>query len=354
MPQSDPSRTEEATPKQRDKAREEGNVPRSEEVPKAVGVITALFIIRVLFPYISDKILGIFTYFLDKNLLIELTPENVVALFNFGLRELSFTILPIMLFIFAVILACQRIQVGHLWTLKPMQPQISQFNPINGLMNILSFDSAVSLVRSVLQAAVIAIAPYIVIKSEMHNLLPLFHQSIEGIVIFILEVSFKTFLYALLPMIIISIIDLAYQRWDYEEQLKMTPDEVEDEQKQAEGDPDVKKEQREKMSSTSKQRMMNDVPQADVVVTNPTHIAVALKYDPEKAPAPLVLAKGADYLAEKIREIARENDVPIRQDKPLAQALYKSVEVGEAIPEEMYRAVAAILAELYKYKKQPG
>lgn len=354
MPQSDPSKTEEATPKQRNRARDEGNVPRSEEVPKAVGLLAGVIIIRLLFPYLSEKITDSCHFFLNKQLLTELTPASTYWLFVYSVQQMAFIVLPIMIFILLACFFCIRLQVGHLWTLKPFKPKLSQFNLIKGLGKICNLDSAIKLVRSILQAAVIAIAPYIVIKTEMNNLLPLFHKSVEGITIFILELSYKTFIYALVPMIIIAIIDLVYQRWDYEENLKMTKDEVKDERKQAEGDPEVKKEQRQKMLSSMQQRMIKEVPEADVVITNPTHLAVAIKYDPTRAPAPLVLAKGADHIAEKIKEIAKENNIPIKENKPLAQALYKSVEIGESIPEEMYKAVAAILADLYKYKKQPG
>jgi flagellar biosynthetic protein FlhB len=157
--------------------------------------------------------------------------------------------------------------------------------------------------------------------------------------------------YALIPIVIIAIIDLIYTRWNYNEQLKMTKDEVKDERKQAEGDPKIKAMQQRKMMEFMAKRMMEQVPKADVVITNPTHLAVALSYNPLEAPAPMVLAKGADHLARRIREVAEENHIPIREDKPLAQALYKQVEIGETIPEELYQAVATILAKLDKFKR---
>jgi len=158
-------------------------------------------------------------------------------------------------------------------------------------------------------------------------------------------------IYALVPMLVLAIADVVYTRWEYEENLKMTKDEVKDERKQAEGDPKIKQQQKMKMLRVMAQRMLTKVPKADVVITNPTHVAVALTYNVKEAPAPVVVAKGLDYLAEKIKEIAREHNVPIREDKPLAQALYKSVEVGQTIPEELYQAVASILAHLHKFKR---
>jgi flagellar biosynthetic protein FlhB len=157
-------------------------------------------------------------------------------------------------------------------------------------------------------------------------------------------------LYALIPMLILAFIDLKYTRWDYTENLKMTKDEVKDELKQAEGDPKVKAAVRQKMMQMSRRRMLQDVPKADVVITNPTHYAVALLYNRMEAPAPVVVAKGVDRLAEKIKEVARANQVPIRENKALARALYSQVEIGEMIPEELYKATAAILAQVWKIK----
>jgi flagellar biosynthetic protein FlhB len=168
-----------------------------------------------------------------------------------------------------------------------------------------------------------------------------------------LEMGMKMVKYAMLPMLVIAIADLWYTRWDYEENLKMTKDEVKDERKQAEGDPAVKAQQRQKMMEVMAQRMLENVPKADVVVTNPTHYAVALRYDAVEAPAPVVLAKGVDHLAERIKEVAREHRVPIRENVPLARALYRQVEVGDMIPEELYQAVASLLASLMKFKARP-
>jgi flagellar biosynthetic protein FlhB len=162
-------------------------------------------------------------------------------------------------------------------------------------------------------------------------------------------------LYALVPMLILAVIDFKYTRWDYIENLKMTKNEVKDELKQAEGDPKIKAAIKQKMMQMSQRRMMKDIPKADVIITNPTHYAVALRYNQMEAPAPVVVAKGVDRVAEKIKEIARENRVPIRENKPLARALYSQVEIGEMIPEDLYKATAAILAQVWKIKgKKPN
>jgi flagellar biosynthetic protein FlhB len=262
-------------------------------------------------------------------------------------------LIPYMLVIFIVVLVVQRIQVGPLWTTKVFVPKFSQFlNVIGGLQKlVMDPKTVVRLLKSLLSAAAIGVAPYIVLKSKFSLMPTLFYYNVDSIAAFILETGALMVFYALVPMLIIAVADLIYQRWDYEENLKMTKDEVKDERKQAEGDPQVKSEQRGKMMDMMSLRMMQQVPEADVVITNPTHLAIALAYDALKAPAPIVLAKGAGPVAEKIKEVARENNVPIRENKPLAQALYKAVEIGQMIPEEMYQAVAQILAQLYKFKK---
>ncbi|GAB7081009.1 hypothetical protein JCM14635_26820 [Megalodesulfovibrio paquesii] len=188
----------------------------------------------------------------------------------------------------------------------------------------------------------------------MHHLLPLYYQGPEYLAGFMLETGAQVLLNALLPMAAIAAFDLWYTRYEYAENLKMTKDEVKDERKQAEGDPIIKSKQRRNMMEFMQRRMFQQVPKADVIITNPTHYAVALKYDALVAPAPIVLAKGVNRIAQRIKEIGREHGIPIRENKPLAQALYKSVEIGDAIPEEMYQAVAAILAQVYKTKAHRG
>jgi flagellar biosynthetic protein FlhB len=191
----------------------------------------------------------------------------------------------------------------------------------------ISPQTLIRLGKSILMAAVIGIAPYIVIRNEMHHFLPLFYATPTAIGVYMLEMGMKMVKYAMLPMLVIAIADLWYTRWDYEENLKMM--------------------------EVMAQRMLENVPKADVVVTNPTHYAVALRYDAVEAPAPVVLAKGVDHLAERIKEVAREHRVPIRENVPLARALYRQVEVGDMIPEELYQAVASLLASLMKFKARP-
>ncbi|MDY7000860.1 MAG: flagellar biosynthesis protein FlhB [Thermodesulfobacteriota bacterium] len=353
MAQKDPSKTEKGTPKRRKKSRKDGSVPKSQELGKATVMLAGLIALHLLIVFIGSELKSIFVWIFHEHASIEMTREGVYALLLKISGHLAFMLLPAMFIIALVAFLTQRLQVGSLWTLKVFKPNFSKMlNPMGGLKKLMIDPKMfIRMGKNILQAAAIGFAPYLVLKKEFHNLAPLFYQNVDGIAVYILSTASTMVVYALVPMLLIGIADVIYSRWEYEENLKMTKDEVKDERKQAEGDPKIKQQQRVKMLQVMSQRMLEKVPEADVVVTNPTHIAVALTYDVMEAPAPLVVAKGADYLAEKIKEIARENNVPIQEDKPLAQALYKSVEVGQTIPEELYQAVASVLAHLHKFKR---
>jgi flagellar biosynthetic protein FlhB len=313
-----------------------------------------LLAIRFLIGYLYERIAKIFYWAFTEGISLEITRDNAYPLFAWCVKQIAVIVLPIMFLLAFFSFLTMRLQVGKLWTTKPLQPKFSKiFNIISGLKKILiSPEVFVRLAKSVFQASAVAMAPYIVLQQEYGKLLPMFYATPANIAAYILSTGYKMVCYALVPMLLIAIADLVYKFYKYEEGLKMTKDEIKDERKQAEGDPKVKQKQQQKAMEFMAQRMMQDVPRADVVVTNPTHIAVALRYNALEAPAPLILAKGAGPIAEKIKEIARENLIPIQENKPLAQALYKQVEIGDMIPEELFQAVASILAKLDKFKKK--
>lgn len=353
MAQKDPSRTEQATRKRLNKARNKGNVAKSQEVSKAVTTFAGLVAITFMLGVLNEHMQEVFRFFLSRPHDFIPNEQMVYSLLLWSAGELAIMLLPIMLFIGLTAFIAMRLQVGKLWTTEVFKLDWSRFNVINALKRMfISPQTLIRLGKSLLQAVFIGIAPIIVLKQEMLNLLPLYFADMTGIAAYMLETGARMVKYALVPMVIIAVVDLWYTRWDYNENLKMTKDEVKDERKQAEGDPVVKSQQRQKMMKVMAQRMLKEVPTADVVITNPTHIAVALRYDVTAAPAPMVVAMGADHLAKRIREVAREHNVPIRENKPLARALYKSVEVGDMIPAELYKAVAAILAGLAKFRPQ--
>ena len=351
---SDPSKTEQATPKRIKEARDKGNVAKSQEVSKAISVLAGLVGLYVWLSYIGREMMNIFRHFLTAGPSFSLTQASLGELGLWIAISLAKMLLPIMLLILICVFLSLRIQVGHLWTTKVFEFKPEKFNPINGLKRMFaSLQTFVRLGKSLLQAICIGVAPIMVIKGEMGHFSDLYYLDAWGITAYMLGMSAKMVLYALIPMLIIAAADLLYQRWQYADNLKMTKDEVKDERKQQEGDMFIKGKMRQKMMQMSARRMMQEVPKADVVITNPTHIAIALRYNSSEAPAPVVVAKGVDRVAEKIKEIARENKVPIRENKPLARALYKQTQIGDMIPAELFQAVAIILAQIWKTKK-PG
>ena len=349
MAEREPGRTETATPKRRNKARKDGNVPKSQELPKPVIMLFALIMLRLYLGTIRTEMENLMRWFFQEGFTHELTRASLHGIFKDCLASIAVMVMPIMLVIALVAIITVRLQVGKLWAPKVFKPKFKNFNVVAGVKKVLiSKQTLVRMLKSIGMAVAVAIGPYLVLKQAFAEVIPLFYETPEHIAGYVLDAGQTMFNYALGPMLVIGIADLIYTRWDYEENLKMTKSEVKDERKQAEGDPAIKNKQKQKMMAVMMRRMMQDVPKADVVITNPTHLAIAIRYNAQEAPAPLVLAKGAGKVAERIKEIARENGIPVRENKPLARALYKVVEVGDVIPEEFYQAVAAILAQIYR------
>ncbi len=355
MPQEDPSRTESATPKRRNKARDQGSVAKSQEVSKLATIFAGYVALYFYAAYIWEDLQKVFRWYFGGFNDFELTAANIQQIIMQVGFDLAVMTLPVMLFIGLIAYVSLRWQVGKLWTFQHMTKFNlgKHFNIMAGMKRLfLDVQTLIRLGKSILQSLIIGIAAWWVLEDEMGNLLPLYYQEVDFLAAYMIETGGRMALYTFLPMAVIAGFDLWYQRYEYEENLKMTKDEVKDERKQAEGDPIIKNQQKQKMMEFMAMRMMESVPKADVVITNPTHYAVALQYDTSVAPAPMVVAKGTDRLALRIREVAQEHGVPIRENKPLAQALYKTVEIGDIIPEEMYQAVATILAQVFKHKKQ--
>ena len=228
-----------------------------------------------------------------------------------------------------------------------MEPKLDKFNPINGFKRILSKESLFNLVLSIAKISLITYVAYTTIKGDADKLFILYELELNQAIALIGNIIINTGLKISIIYLLVGIIDWAYQKHKFNEDMKMTKQEVKDEFKNTEGDPQIKGQQRRRMQEASQRRMMQDVPKADVVITNPTHFAVAIRYDAESHTAPVVLAKGEDFIAQKIKEVAKEHHVPIVENKPLARTLYANVEIGEEIPPELYQAVAEVLAMIY-------
>ena len=351
-------KTEEPTSKKLTDARNDGKVAKSKELDNAVGLLLLFVLLQVMMSYVGNGLIGLFDAFygrisefvsLNKS---GITGRAVSQILQKAIIEMILIVLPFFAVGFLAMVAINILQVKWKVTTKPLKPHVGKFNPINGMKRLFSKDALIELIKSLAKIILISWVAYSSIKDNSRNLLLLYDMSLMQAVMLTGSVVINTGMKISMAYFVIAILDYIYQKWKFKDDLKMTKQEVKDEYKNTEGDPQIKGKQRQRMREASQRRMMQDVPNADVVITNPTHYAVALKYDAQKAEAPIVLAKGTDYLALQIKEKAKEAKVEIVENKPLARMLYANVEIGEEIPPELYQTVAEILAAVYRMKNR--
>lgn len=351
-------KTEPATEKKLREAREDGKVSKSKELVSAFDLIVFFLLLKIFVSFLGDGFEETFRYTygsmgtLAKQSAGSFSEGEAAAFISSILLEILKLLLPFLVFGFAVTVIVNILQVGWKVTGKPLKPKPDKFNPINGMKRIISKDSIFELVKSIIKIALIIYVAYTAIKDDAQKIFVLYDMPLNQALTFCGSVIINAGLKISIVYLVVGLADFIYQKYRFKEDMKMTKQEVKDEYKNTEGNPEIKGRQRQRMREASRQRMMQDVPKADVVITNPTHLAVAIKYDAEKAKAPVVLAKGEDYLAQKIREKAKENGIEIVENKPLARMLYANVEIGEEIPPELYQAVAEILAMVYNMKNK--
>ena len=349
-------KTEPATAKKLRDAREDGKVTKSRELTAAFDMIVLFLVLKIFISFVGERLIGAFSYVYDRMpefLEVNKTGVSSVAVSHFMadiLLQITITILPFILFGFVITFLVSVLQVGWKVTAKPLKPNLIKFNPINGFKRIISKDSLFELFKSIVKIIVIFLVAYNRVKGHKEEIFILYEIPLNQAIALIGSIIIDTGLYIGYVYLIVGIVDFLYQKHKFNEDMKMTKQEVKDEFKNTEGDPQIKGRQRRRMMETSQRRMMQDVPKADVVITNPTHLAVAIKYDADVNTAPVVLAKGEEYVAQKIKEVARENNIEIVENKPLARMLYHNVDIGAEIPPELYQAVAEVLATIYKAK----
>lgn len=350
-------KTEPATAKKLREAREDGKVAKSKELTAAFDLIVLFLVLKIFVSTVGTGFLEVFYYvyrlipdFIDMNAM-DISSQAVMSFFTPVNIEILKIAGPFFLFGFAVTVLVNILQVGWKVSAKPMQPKLDRFNPINGFKRIFSKDSVFELFKSILKIALIIYIAYTSVKDEANDIFLLYDIPLNQAIALCGDVIINAGLKISLVYLVVGIADFIYQKFRFNEEMKMTKQEVKEEYKNTEGNPEVKGKQRQRMREASRRRMMQDVPKADVVITNPTHLAVAIKYEPEVHRAPVVLAKGEDYLAQKIRETAKENNIEIVENKPLARMLYANVEIGSEIPPELYQAVAEILAMVYNTRQ---
>lgn len=349
-------KTEEPTAKKLKDARDEGQVAKSKEIANALTMIGLFVIMKVALGFVGERFLGTFSEGYNR------IPEfiklhngqfrtnDMVSYLRTVLAEILLITAPFLGVGFVLSFLGDLIQVKWHVTTKPLKPKFSKMNPVSGFKRLFSAQSLMELLKSILKIGLIVYVVYTTLRDQIEVIYLLFNMTLwQGIAV-AGDIAISLGLKISFVYVVIALLDFAYQKHKFHEDQKMTKQEVKDEYKNAEGDPAVKGKQRQRMQESSRRRMMQNIPKADVVITNPTHFAVAIQYDLEVAPAPIVLAKGEDHLAAKIKEVARENKVEIVENKPLARMLYYNVEIGEQVPPELYQTVAEVLAMVYHIK----
>ncbi len=349
-------KTEEATPKKLEDARKEGQVAKSQEIATAFTMLTLFLILKFGYTFMGTNFKAVFERAYNNIPYVTRTYNGyppvttIMAILTNALLTILLVCAPFFLLGLVVSFMCDLIQVKWRPTTKPLKPKFSKLNPISGMKKIFSARKLFELGKSILKLAVMAVVIYSFFTGRTESLFLLYDMPLSQAIGLMGNLIISLGLRIAAAYMVIAFIDLIYQRRKFTKDMMMTKQEVKDEYKNSEGDPAVKSAQKRRMMEASRRRMMQQLPQADVVITNPTHYAVAIKYDAEESDAPVVIAKGADYLAQKIKEIARDNDVEIVENKPLARMLYANVEVGELVPPELYKAVAEVLAYVYHLK----
>lgn len=351
-------KTEPATAKKLREAREDGKVAKSKELTSAFDLIVLFLVLKIFVSYVAENFVNMFTFIYKKipdyvsDNIGGMTAQSATGLMSMVLLRILEMCLPFFVFGMAITIIISILQVGWKVTGKPLKPKGDKFNPINGFKRMFSKDSVFELLMSILKIALIGYVAYTSIKDEANNIFILYEIPLMQAILLCGTIIIDTGFKISLVYLVVGIADFVYNKWKFNEDMKMTKQEVKDEYKNTEGNPEIKGKQRQRMRDASRKRMMQDVPKADVVITNPTHLAVAVKYDAETARAPIVLAKGEDFLAQKIKEAAREHHVEIVENKPLARMLYANVDIGQEIPPELYQAVAEVLAMVYNMKNK--
>ena len=345
-------KTEQATDKRRDEARAKGQVAKSREIPSVAVLFACLIYFHFHAVGLLQKLMAMMSSSFRSAGQVVITMDTAPSLLTGYMFKVFFMLLPLLALICVVALAANILQVGMLFSTSALEPKLSKLNPLSGLKNLLSLKSAVELVKNIIKMSIVGFVSYQVIGDEIKNCLTLAEQSVWGILIYMGKISFKILVTTCWVLVLLALLDYLYQRWEYEKGLRMSRQEIKEEFKNTDGNPTIKARIRRLQREMARKRMMAAVPTADVIITNPTHLAVALKYEQGKQSAPWVVAKGADLVAEKIREVARASNVPIVEDKPLAQVLYKMVKVEDSIPANLYRSVAEVLAYVYRLRQK--
>jgi flagellar biosynthetic protein FlhB len=343
-------RTESATQKRRDEAKKKGNIPRSREITTAALMLASALFLVFGSPVLIARMKEIMVLFWSGSLSAPMTVESFPQLLNSAMLESLKIIGPIMFFFGLVGIVSITAQTGLVWNEAPFSPDWSRVSPLSGFKRIVSFQSSAELIKGLIKLTIIGWISYGLIQKDISTIIEAVDSDPNRVLMMTVSFVTRLILWAGIAMAFVAAVDYLFQLWNFERSIRMTRQEIKDEAKQTEGDPRTRSRIRSLQRSLARKRMMADVPKADVIITNPTHLAVALMYRSETMGAPVVVAKGAGLIAENIREIARKNQIPILENKPLARTIFKEVKIGSPIPSNLYKAVAEILAYVYKLR----
>ncbi len=347
-------KSEKATPKKREEARKKGEVARSAELPSVAVLLASLLTLSLFGTYTCGYLEAVMRRSFMSPVSVHAGLTEILTFGKGMILAFIKTMLPLFSAIVFAAIAGNCVQTGFLLSSEAIKPKLSKLDPVKGFGKLFSSRSFMELFKSFLKLGIVAWVAWISIKGEMKTLSVLGGMGAASIIGYIFQSLFRIFLRCTLAMIFMVALDYAFQKWDYEKRLRMSKKEVKDELKKTEGDPLIKSRIRSIQLQMARRRMMQDVPDADVVITNPTHVAVALKYDGLSMNAPRVVAKGAGKIAERIKRIASEHGVPVVENKALARGLFESVEIGREIPDSLYHGVAEVLAYVYRLGKSRG
>ncbi len=345
-------RTERATPRRREEAKKKGQIPKSREICSVMVLFTGGSVLFFLGSFMVRQISELTIQYLGQVGSLPLNPDNIQGLNLRVIQSILIILAPVLIAVFVISFLTHYVQSGPLLAVETVKPEWSKVNPLKGFGRIFSKQSLAELIKSIFKILIIGGVAYTLIKKEMSSVLLLTGQNPSTTLQYLRSISWSLLLKVGLVMFVLAGADYLFQRWSYERNLRMTKQEVKEEMKSTEGDPLIKSRIRSIQRQLARRRMMAEVPKADVIITNPTHLAIALRYQIKEMEAPKVVAKGAGWIAEKIIHIAREHQIPLIENKPLAQTLYRSVEIGQMIPSSLYQVVADILAYVYRIKNK--
>jgi len=346
-------RTEQATPKRKEDARKKGDIPRSKDLTTMMMLMAASISMITLGTRMLEGITGTMKTFFIRAADINIAARELPAIFLDALSRMIMTMLPFVLVMVIVALISPMLLSGWNFSIDAIKFKADKMNPLTGIKRVFGSNGLIEMFKTILKFLVIAVIAFFLIRNHMPEIMTIGQGDLHGSLRHVADLVTWIFLIVCSTTILIVLVDVPQQLWQHSKKLKMTRDQVKQEHKDTEGMPEVKSKIRQKQQEMAQRRMMEEVPKADVIVTNPTHYSVALKYDTENQGAPKVVAKGADEIAYKIREIGQQNHIPILETPPLARALYYSTKINQEIPAGLYKAVAQVLAYVFQIKANP-